>query len=118
MPATTKDPYLEELRGHVAAVFQQAQVPPVNYRKNCVNLHKIQDRSKDITEDVGRDKIRVTGEIAFQQAFLECLFRVLPTKKGDLCGDRVVRFIGAYMKFANERGACVLLRIKSERTRY
>ena len=111
MPATTKDPYLEELQGHVAAVFQQAQVPPVNYRKNCVNLHKIQDRSKDITESAGRgDMIRVVGEKAFHKAFLTCLYRALPTRKGDSCGDRVVKFIGAYFKFANEKGVCVLLK--------
>ncbi|KAJ2933946.1 hypothetical protein H1R20_g3171, partial [Candolleomyces eurysporus] len=99
----TKDPYLDQIPGYVAAVFHQAQLPPVNYRKNCVNLHKIQDRAKDITLSAGRGRIKVIGEAAFQNAFLTCLYRVLPTRKGDLCGDHVARFIGAYMKFANER---------------
>jgi hypothetical protein len=50
--------------------------------------------------------IKLTGERAFEDRFIEMVSRVLSVKKGASQADRIVRFVGGYTKFINEKGGC------------
>ncbi|KII87700.1 hypothetical protein PLICRDRAFT_30295 [Plicaturopsis crispa FD-325 SS-3] len=104
MPARTHNSPLETLPAVVPKVFDQAQVSTANHQKNFVALHKLQADAATITEPVRNGKsVKLVGERAFEDAFLDMVTRVLPVKKGVGQADRVAKFIGGYTKFINEK---------------
>lgn len=48
--------------------------------------------------------VKRTGERAFEDAVLGMLSRVLAVKKGASVADRIMKFMGSYIKFMNEKG--------------
>ena len=79
-----------------------------SHRKNCVALYKLHIQAESITEIVKNGKAaKLVGERAFGDAFIDMITRVLVMKKGPATADRVVKFVGTYVKFMNEKGACV-----------
>ncbi|XP_006463505.1 hypothetical protein AGABI2DRAFT_73577 [Agaricus bisporus var. bisporus H97] len=97
---------LEYLSATVPKIFEQVQVSVANHQKNCVALHKIQSDAARFCEDVDNgNSIKLTGEKMFEEMVQCMLFHVLPLKKGTTTADRVVRFIGAFIKFINEKDA-------------
>lgn len=96
---------LEYLSATAPKIFEQVQVSVANHQKNCVALHKIQSDAARFCEDVDNgNSIKLTGEKMFEEMVQCMLFHVLPLKKGTTTADRVVRFIGAFIKFINEKG--------------
>jgi hypothetical protein len=85
----------------LAAVFSQAQASVANHRKNCVNLYKIHVQAAG---DVGHTSKATDGEDDFARSFLDMVSRALVVKKGVASADRILRFVGAYIKFINEKG--------------
>ncbi|PPQ76775.1 hypothetical protein CVT24_010736 [Panaeolus cyanescens] len=112
--ATASKPLdLDNLHGILGAIFEQAQLSVANHKKNCVALYKIHVQASEVTETVagkkkGTDTIQYIGEEAFQEAFLELVSRVLVAKKGVGNADRVVKYIGSFVKFMNEKGMLCL----------
>jgi condensin complex subunit 3 len=96
---------LDGLQERVASVFEQAQLTMANHRKNCVALYKIHQDSSEVTKEKekSKGKVKRIGENTFTEAFIQMLNRVLVVKKGPATADRVVKFIGSYIKFMNER---------------
>ncbi|CAL1698734.1 unnamed protein product [Somion occarium] len=94
MPARTVIS-LENLPQTVGKIFDQAQNTTANHQKNFVALHKLH------TETASHHGS--AGERAFEHAFLNMLGHVLPVKKGNPVADRLMRFIGGYTKYMNER---------------
>ena len=97
--------FLARLPENVAPIFNEVQLSIANHNKNCVNLFKLHDQAREIfiiTQGGGK---KVTGERAFQKEILNGIFKTLLVKKGDVCADRVGRFVGAYLKHVNEKGA-------------
>jgi condensin complex subunit 3 len=96
----------------IAAIFDQAQSTLANHRKNCVALYKLHQQAAAITQERKKDNaIKLVGERAFGDAFIDMVNRVLIVKKGPATADRVVRFVGSYVKFMNEKGASISLNI-------
>ncbi|KAG6815820.1 hypothetical protein H0H87_011119 [Tephrocybe sp. NHM501043] len=97
---------LDTLAEAVAVIFDQAQLSLANHRKNCVALYKLHHQAAAVTQKAknGRD-IKYVGERKFGDAFLGLVNRVLVVKKGPAAADRVIRFIGSYVKFVNEKAA-------------
>ncbi|WRT70673.1 uncharacterized protein IL334_007671 [Kwoniella shivajii] len=85
-------------------IFEQVQHTTANHRKNIVSLHKIQNQCSTITENTPKG-IKLLGERAFNNGFIEMVNRVLPVKKGVSVADRVVKFIAGYVAYGTEQDA-------------
>lgn len=106
MPARAKPPAdLESIVGAIPKVFEQVQSTTANHQKNSTALYKLQCDAATHTLSVQNGKSnKLVGERAFEDAILDMLARVLPVKKGITVADRVIKFIGGYTRFINEKG--------------
>ncbi|KAJ3982195.1 nuclear condensing complex subunit [Lentinula detonsa] len=93
---------LDELAATIAARFDEAQKSLANHRKNCVALHKLHVQASKVKNTGGGHDI-LEGELAFGDTFIEMLNRTLAMKKGAFA-DRIVRFVGSYVKMVNDKG--------------
>ncbi|TFK73394.1 hypothetical protein BDN72DRAFT_761779 [Pluteus cervinus] len=99
------DTVLDDLLSNVSSVFDQAQSSLANHRKNCVALCKLHHQASKVKQKVKNGTaVKLVGEKAFGDAFIDMLNRVLVVKKGPPTADRIVKFIGSYVKFLNDKG--------------
>ncbi|KAF5379027.1 hypothetical protein D9615_006072 [Tricholomella constricta] len=95
---------LSKLQESLAYIFDQAQLTLANHRKNCVALHKLHQQAGGVTQSAKNGAaIKLVGERKFGDTFIDMVNRILVVKKGVVTADRVVRFIGSYVKFMNEK---------------
>ncbi|XP_006463480.1 hypothetical protein AGABI2DRAFT_208301 [Agaricus bisporus var. bisporus H97] len=87
----------------LAAIFNQTQTSLANHKKNCVNLYKIHVEAAGQVESNSKVTVKLVGEEAFARSFLDMVSRALVVKKGVASADRIVKFVGAYVKFINEK---------------
>ncbi|KAI0073109.1 ARM repeat-containing protein [Panus rudis PR-1116 ss-1] len=99
MPARVANS-LENLPANVARIFDQAQNTSANHQKNFVALYKLQT---DAAAQDGSNAPNLTGERVFQDTFMNMLGLVFPVKRGNSVADRIMRFVGGYVKFMNEK---------------
>ncbi|CAA7257465.1 unnamed protein product [Cyclocybe aegerita] len=99
----SKEEVVEELRESIGAIFEQAQLSVANHKKNCVALSKIHTKAAAITHGAKGGGVKPTGERAFQEVFIDMVNRVLVVKKGVANADRVVKYVGSFVKFMNEK---------------
>jgi condensin complex subunit 3 len=95
------------LRTQLCHIFGEAQRSPVPHRKLAINLRKIQ-KACCYEPSSAKHRIRQLeefGEEDFNNEIGRCLLRVLPVKKSERVGDRVVRFLGIFLQRASEEGA-------------
>jgi condensin complex subunit 3 len=93
-------------------IFDQAQNSTANHSKNCVAMFKLHSEAAKVTELVnGGEGIKLIGERAFEDAFLDIVNRVLEVKKGEAVADRIVKFVATYVKTGKERGVRSLLKV-------
>lgn len=108
MPARTRDDgaasFLQDLHANVSRIFDQAQVTTANHQKNFVALHKLQSEAARHTEALGNDRVKLTGERAFEKVFTRMICQILPLKKGATPADRVVKFVGGFVQFIQDKG--------------
>lgn len=97
-PATT-------LRNHVLAIFSDAQKSNTGHRKLVINLRKIQEAccyepvsSKKSAKEYNFD------EDDFNTEIVRCVLRVLSVKRSETVGDRIVKFLGLFLRVASEKG--------------
>ncbi|KAL0578384.1 chromosome condensation complex Condensin, subunit G [Marasmius crinis-equi] len=96
---------LEDIPSQIAAKFDEAQSSVANHRKNCVALYKLHVQASRIIQPAKKGKaVELIGENTFDDAFVDMVNRVLDVKKGAFA-DRIVKFVGAYVKFVNEKVA-------------
>jgi condensin complex subunit 3 len=107
MPARTKPASASDLVSDIPQIFDQAQVTTANHQKNYVALHKLQSEAA-LQVEQDKKQVRLTGERAFEDVFLQMVARFLPVKKGPSQVDRVVKFVGGYIKFVNEKGTLIV----------
>jgi condensin complex subunit 3 len=87
-------------------VFEQAQNTTANHQKNRVAIYKLHKEAASHIQPVQNGKsVKLVGERAFEDAFINMVNHVLHVKKGVSLADRVVSFIGGYVRFMNEKGA-------------
>lgn len=95
----------ETLRQSIPKIFEQAQVSTANHQKNYVALSKLHHEAAAHTESINNgESLKLVGEKAFEDLFVDMVMRILPVKKGTTVVDRLVKFIGGYVKFINEKG--------------
>jgi hypothetical protein len=96
----------------VAQVFGDAQRTTATQRKLVVNLRKIQEACCFEPPDTnkkggkkGEDEVQEDfDEEEFNNEVVRCVLRVLGVKKSEPVGDRVIRFLGVFLKHASEKG--------------
>jgi condensin complex subunit 3 len=88
----------------LAAIFTQAQTSLANHRKNCVNLYKIHVQAAGDVRHNSKVTVKLVGEDEFARSFLDMVSRALVVKKGVASADRIIKFVGAYVKYINEKG--------------
>lgn len=91
MPPPLSSQNLHEL---IAARFDEAQNSLVNHRKNCVGLYNSHLKAANANP---------SAENSFADAFLALLGRIMDVKKGP-CPDRIIKFVGSYVKFIHDKG--------------
>ncbi|KIO22870.1 hypothetical protein M407DRAFT_15642 [Tulasnella calospora MUT 4182] len=95
-----------ELPELIAPIFQQAQFSLANHRKNVVSLHKVHEQAAQITQSLGKGKgLQLTGEAAFNKAFISMVNRILPIKKGVSQADKSIKFVAAFVRYTSEKAA-------------
>ncbi|THH31051.1 hypothetical protein EUX98_g3136 [Antrodiella citrinella] len=95
---------LENLPVLLSKSFDQAQTTTANHQKNLVALYKLHTEAATVREKVQNGMSeKLTGERAFEDAFLNMISRILPVKKGASVADRIVKFTGNYVKFIVEK---------------
>lgn len=98
---------LQSLSTLIPKAFDQVQSSSANHHKNFVALHKLHGDAASQTESVNDGTgIKLVGERAFEDVFVDMVSRVLSVKKGAAQAERVVKFVGGYTKFINEKGKC------------
>ncbi|CAA7267951.1 unnamed protein product [Cyclocybe aegerita] len=110
MPARTQTPQTPDetlVHASVGHVFGQAAASVANHRKNFVALHKIHMELATCKEVVNKkgNKVKLIGEGIFEKVFLQMFLKVVSLKKGEPSADRVLKFVGGYIKFINEKAA-------------
>jgi condensin complex subunit 3 len=95
----------EPLEIAIPKIFDQVQNSTANHGKNYVALRKLHVEAAAQVKEVQKGRgLQLVGEKAFQDVFLNCMLPVLSVKKGVFVADRVVRFIGSYVKFICTKG--------------
>ncbi|KAL6695174.1 nuclear condensing complex subunit [Trichoderma pleuroticola] len=91
------------LRNQVCAIFRDAQRTTATHRKLAVNLRKIQEsccyepvNTKNPSEDQFDEK-------AFNHEFVRCVLRIMPVKKAESVGEKLIRFIGLFLRHASDK---------------
>ena len=103
---------ITSLRTQIAQVFGDAQKTTATQRKLVVNLRKIQEAccfEPPDTDKKGGKKGK--GEVQedfdeeeFNNEIVRCVLRILGVKKSEPAGDRIIRFLGVFLKHASEKG--------------
>ncbi|KKA19553.1 Nuclear condensin complex subunit 3 [Rasamsonia emersonii CBS 393.64] len=110
------------LRADVCAIFADAQRSTTGHRKLVVRLRKIQEhccgiaskkakkdpKQADQQDEEGGDvppSEETLAEKEFNVEITRCMLRVLPVKKTEPVGDRIIRFLGLFLSHASEKDA-------------
>jgi condensin complex subunit 3 len=108
-----------QLRANIVAIFADAQRSIATHRKLVVRLRKIQEsccglsskkdkKSKQTGEDGERpaivDDTDGVAEKEFNIEISRCIIRVLGVKKTEGAGDRIIKFLGTFLKSASDKG--------------
>lgn len=112
------------LRQDVCSIFADAQRSTTGHRKLVVRLRKLQEaccglsqkksRKKDAENDAAQEERVVLPseqtlpEKEFNVEIGRCILRILPIKKTEPVGDRILRLLGAFLTHASERDAEIL----------
>lgn len=91
------------LRTQISNAFADAQKSTAGHRKLAVGLRRLQETCVDA---IGGAKGRSTEheEEVFNAEFARCVIRVTGVKKSESVGDRIVRFVGYFLRHASEKG--------------
>ncbi|TDZ27166.1 Condensin complex subunit 3 [Colletotrichum spinosum] len=92
-----------ELRSKVCAVFRDAQRNTASHRKLVVTLRKIQEACAYEPTSVRESSSTDFNEEVFNSEFVRCVLRVMPIRKSENVGEKVVRFIGFFLRHANDK---------------
>ena len=96
----------ERLKGTLDAILSQVQDHIQNHQKNQVALYKLHFEAQGIARLCEGTKKPQTGEEFFRDVFIERLSYILDYPRKPLYNkvDRLVQFIGSYVKYMNEKG--------------
>ncbi|KAF3009611.1 hypothetical protein E8E13_006938 [Curvularia kusanoi] len=97
------------LRNRIVQVFKDAQKTTATQRKLVVTLRKIQEevcfeppahKARNAREE---EDVEDFDEADFNQEFVRNVLRVANVKKSEPAGDRMVRFMATFLRYASEK---------------
>ena len=97
------------LRNQICSLFGDAQRTTSAHRKLIIGLRKIQEAcayDPPSRGKKGEHKERF-GEDDFNVEFTRCVVRLMGVKKSEGVGDKLVRFVGLFLRHASEKGSLV-----------
>lgn len=97
------------LRRKMARLFSDAQNSIATQRNLAGQLRKIQVACCFDRADGKRTEFDHFTEEDFTHEFLRCTWRILAVKKAEHCADKLVRFLGVFLKNASAEGRCARL---------
>ncbi|KAB8292263.1 hypothetical protein EYC80_008005 [Monilinia laxa] len=101
IPEETPD---NELRTQISSIFRDSQRNTASHRKLVVNLRKIQEACcYEPTSKKNKTGAEDFDEEEFTYEFTRCVLRVMPIKKSESVGEKAIRFIGLFLRHANEK---------------
>ncbi|KAI3320484.1 ARM repeat-containing protein [Xylariaceae sp. AK1471] len=92
-----------ELRTQICAVFRDAQKTTATHRKLAVTLRKIHETCCYEPTRPNKQASNDFDEADFNNEFTRCVFRIMPVKKSEGVGDKTIRFIGLFLRHANDK---------------
>ena len=98
----------DDVEEKMASIFQQVQANVASHKKNMAQLHKLHVQCSQHTQSTAQG-LRLVGEKIFNSTFRGMLYQVLALKKGITVADRIVRFVGTYVKYLGEKSQSLLL---------
>ncbi|KAK5683094.1 chromosome condensation complex Condensin, subunit G [Elasticomyces elasticus] len=92
------------LRRAICTVFGDAQKSTAGHRKAIISLRKIQEACcyEPVSQKKGKQSEDFDAD-DFNGEVVRCILRVLPVRKSEPVGDRVVRFLGTYLSVASQK---------------
>ena len=91
------------LRTQISSIFRDAQRTTAGHRKLVVGLRKTQETCAYEPHN-GKGGRQDFGEDEFNAEFARCVVRLLGVKRSEGAGDRLVRFVGFFLRHASEKG--------------
>lgn len=94
-----------ELRTQISSIFRDAQRTTASHRKLVVNLRKVQEACCYEPSSNKKNKTGAEGfdEQQFAHEFTRCVLRVMPVKKSETVGEKVIRFIGVFLRHGTDK---------------
>lgn len=100
VPVETPD---NELRPKICAIFKDAQKTTATHRKLAVNLRKLQESCCYEPADSKKQSPGDFSEDEFNNEFVRCVLRIMPVKKSEGVGEKTVKFIGLFLRYASDK---------------
>nr|POE72876.1 condensin complex subunit 3 [Quercus suber] len=104
IPDTVDEGKDTALRRAICLVFAEAQRSIAAHRKAIISLRKLQESC--CYEAVNGDKQSNNEDYEeddFNREVVRCVLRLLPVKKAEPVGDRVIRFLGTFLSAAMDK---------------
>ena len=96
------------LRSQICSIFSDAQRNTAGHRKLAVSLRKIQEACCYEPTNFNSNRGEDCGENDFNVEMARCAIRLMGVKKSEGVGDRVVKFLGFFLKYASDKGQVIL----------
>ena len=93
------------LRANISNIFADAQKTTASHRKLIVSLRKIHEACCYEHTKPAKSELDRFEEDDFNVEVARCLLRIVTVKKSESIGDRLVRFIGLFLRHASGKGA-------------
>ena len=93
-----------DLRIKICAIFGDAQKSTNTHRKLVVSLRKIHEACCYEPQKPGKDGLDGFEEGDFNAEIARCMIRILAIKKTEGAGDRIIKFLGQFLRHASEKG--------------
>ncbi|KAL9595967.1 MAG: hypothetical protein Q9219_006127 [cf. Caloplaca sp. 3 TL-2023] len=104
------------LRVRICEVFSNAQKSTAGHQKLAVSLRKLQEECCYEPTNAHRQDQEEFGEDDFNVEFARCVIRLMGIKRSEGAGDRVVRFLGLFLRRANDKDAALVPETEIEET--
>ncbi|KAL8711762.1 MAG: hypothetical protein Q9220_003933 [cf. Caloplaca sp. 1 TL-2023] len=92
------------LRARICGLFSDVQRSTAGHRKLVVSLRKVQETCCYESPRGKRQDQEDFGEDDFNVELARCVLRLMNVKKSESVGDRIVRFLGLFLRFASDKG--------------
>lgn len=92
------------MRTKVCAIFADAHKTTAGHRKLVINLRKIHEACCYESTKPAKKELDGFGEDDFNVEVARCILRLVGVKKSETVGDRILRFLGLFLRHASEKG--------------